>query len=306
MRVRLLGTAAGGGFPQWNCNCANCRAVRQGETGLTPRTQSCAAISADGKGWFLLNASPDVRAQIEAFPPLQPSGAASRGTGIESVLITNADLDHTLGLFILREGDRLIIQATGSVRAALSEGLNLDAVLSSYCRLEWHEPPEELTPLCSANGEPGGLLYQAFSLPGKPPRYRERHAVPDAGDCVGYRFVDERTGGKLLFMPDVAALNDQAHAFLQDCSALLMDGTFWSEDEMATTGVGMASASRMGHWPVGGDEGSLALLTTLPIEHKIYTHINNTNPLLHPSSVEHAAVKAAECKVGYDGLEFEL
>lgn len=306
MRVRLLGTAAGGGFPQWNCNCANCRAVRNGESGLAPRSQSCVAISADGKRWFLLNASPDVRAQIESFPPLQPAHGATRGTGIEGVLITNADLDHTLGLFILREGGPLSIYATPTVREALSQGLSIDSVLSSYCRLTWHAPPETLTPLRRAGGEASGLLYQAFALPGKPPRYRERHAAPDPGDCVGYRFLDEKSGRTLLFLPDVAALNNEAHALLKECDALLMDGTFWSDDEMARMGAGTTPASRMGHWPVGGEDGSLALLKTLPIPRKIYTHINNTNPMLRPGSAEHAAVQAAGCEVGVDGLEFEL
>jgi pyrroloquinoline quinone biosynthesis protein B len=306
MRVRLLGTAAGGGFPQWNCNCANCHQVRQGRAGLLPRTQSCVALSADGQKWFLLNASPDIRLQIETFAPLLPSAGTTRGTGIDSVLITNADLDHTLGLFILREGYPLTIHATPAVRAALADGLALDAVLSCYCGVEWRTPLETPAPLLTTDGEPSGLSYQAIALPGKPPRYREKDAAPAPGDCIGYRFVDERTGGRLVFMPDVAALNVAAQEHLRSCDALLMDGTFWSDSEMQQTGAGSASAARMGHWPIGGPEGSLALLAQLPIGRKIYMHINNTNPILQPDSPEHKAVEAGGCEVGYDGLEFTL
>lgn len=306
MRVRLLGSAAGGGFPQWNCNCDNCRCVRHNHPGLLPRTQSCVAISADGRQWFLVNASPDILTQIQAFPPLAPSVQEVRGTGIEGILITNADLDHTLGLFMLREGRPLFVHATSSVRRALSEGLALDAVLSCYCGVNWQEPATILAPLLNSRRDQSGLLYQSFSLPGKPPRYREAHSIVEIDDCVGYRFVDEATGASLLVMPDVAALNDQAAAFLSDCTALLMDGTFWSENEMHAAGVGEASASRMGHWHVGGTDGSLALLTMLPDSRKIYTHINNTNPILRPESTERAAVEAAGCEVGYDGLHLEL
>src|SRR6266851_5485257 len=130
MRVRLLGTAAGGGFPQWNCNCANCRGVRAGTVSAQPRTQSCVAVSADGRRWFLVNASPDVRGQFESFAPLLPHGSTRRGTGVEGILLTNADLDHTLGLFVLREGERLTVHATAAVRQALTDGLGLSTVLA--------------------------------------------------------------------------------------------------------------------------------------------------------------------------------
>jgi pyrroloquinoline quinone biosynthesis protein B len=270
-----------------------------------PRSQSCVALSADGRSWFLLNASPDLRMQIESFAPLRPGGAV-RGTAVEAVLLTNADLDHTLGLFLLREGERLAIHATRTVRRALTEGLALPAALASYCGADWIEPPAELTPLGRRDGTPSGLRYAAFLVPGKPPRYRNGRAAPVAGDSVGYRIVDEATGGRLAFLPDVAALNEAVLAALRDCDAVLFDGTFWSQDEMRSMGVGTASAADMGHLPVGGPDGSLARLADLPAGLKIYIHINNTNPILLDESPERLAVEAAGVAVGYDGWDFSL
>jgi pyrroloquinoline quinone biosynthesis protein B len=306
MRVRLLGTAAGGGFPQWNCNCRNCSGVRSGALQALPRTQSCVAISADNRRWFLLNASPDVRIQVESFAALLPGPDLIRGTSLESVLLTNADLDHVLGLFMLREGSGLQVHASGRVRRALSERLNVDRVLEHYCGVAWHEAPLEVRPLPGADGKVSGLLFCAFPVPGKLPRYVETSSSPAPGDVIAYRFVDESTGGRLLFMPDVAALDDRTLNEMSDCDALLLDGTFWSEDEMRVMGVGEDSASRMGHLPVGGASGSLARIAGLPIRRRIYIHINNTNPMLVEGSAERAAVEAAGVQVGWDGMEFTL
>lgn len=306
MYVRLLGTAAGGGFPQWNCNCRNCRGVRAGTVPARPRTQSCVAISADGSRWFLLNASPDIRIQIESFPLLLPSPETVRGTGLEGILLTNADLDHTLGLFILREGFRLPVHAASRVRRALTDGLSLARTLEHYCGIDWHEPPAELQPLLYADHSPSGLSYSAFPVAGKPPRYLEGAVLPGAGDVVAYRIVDETTGGRLLFMPDVAALDESTLTEVRNCDTLLLDGTFWGEHEMQLMGVGSTSAREMGHLPVGGPDGSLARIAPLPIRHKIYLHINNTNPMLIEGSPERAAVEAAGVTIGWDGLEFSL
>jgi pyrroloquinoline quinone biosynthesis protein B len=303
MWVHLLGTAAGGGFPQWNCNCTNCRSARAGRA--RPRSQSCVAVSPDGQSWFLLNASPDLRAQIESFAPLRPGGAG-RGTAVEGILLTNAELDHTLGLFLLREGEHLAIRATPAVRRTLADGLALTTVLARYCPVDWIEPPVELGPLSRRDGTPSGLRYAAFSVPGQPPRYLDGRSAPAAGAHVGYRIVDPATGGRLAFLPDVAALDEALFATLRDCDALLFDGTFWSQDEMRSMGVGTATAADMGHLPIGGSEGSLAQLAELPCGLKIYIHINNTNPILLEDSAERLAVEAAGVAVGYDGWDFSL
>lgn len=305
MRVCLLGTAAGGGFPQWNCNCAVCRGMRAGTVRARPRSQSCVALSADGRSWFLLNASPDVRMQLESFPPLLPCGGV-RDTPIEGILLTNADLDHTLGLFTLREGGRLAVHAAPVVRRALEGGLVLGRVLRCYCRVDWHEPPGEPAPLRGRDGTPSGLRYAAFPIPGKPPRYLGGRVASAPGDSIGYHFEDEATGGRLVFMPDVAALDEVALARMYDCDALLLDGTFWSDDEMRARGAGDASAADMGHLPVGGPDGSLARIIDLPIGRKIYIHINNTNPMLIEDSPEARAVGAAGAEVGRDGMELFL
>jgi len=305
MRVRILGAAAGGAFPQWNCNCTNCRIARTDPSRAKPRTQSSIAISGDCIHWFLVNASPDIRTQTESFPELLPQGDAIRGSGIAGVLLSNADLDHTLGLFLLREGPRLVVYATDEVRQSLSEGLRMDAVLASYCGIEWRVPSHDLSPLTSVDGAKTGLDYAAFPVPGKKPRYAAEK-VSSQGDAVGYQFVDEKTGRKLVVIPDVAAIDDTIRKQLLDADLLLFDGTFFDESEMSTAGAGNALASDMGHIPINGADGSLSLLATMPNVQRVYIHINNTNPILLQDSPQRARVEAAGIVVAEDGMEFEL
>ncbi len=302
MRIHLLGTAAGGGVPQWNCNCATCREARAGRGRVLPRSQSSVAVSADDQHWFLLNASPDIRWQIEAFPPLQPLAGKKRSSPIQSVLLTNADLDHALGLILLREGEKLFVHATASVRKSLTEGISLAPALDFFCGLAWICPPGELSPLLCRDGSPSGLLYEALPLPGKPPRFMKGKSSPSPGDGIGYRLVDEKTGGGLLFLPDVAGLPESVVQNLSHCNLLLFDGTFWSEHEMQEGGGGDFSAKDMGHIPVSGADGSLRILAQLQVPNKIYVHINNTNPMLMEDSPERATVTAAGCAVGWDGM----
>lgn len=304
MQIHLLGTAAGGGVPQWNCNCVVCREARAGTGRVRTRTQSSVAVSADGRSWFLLNASPDIRAQIESFRPLQPRAGKNRNSPIEGVLLTNADLDHTLGLMLLREGEKLRVHATANVRRALTEGIFFQPALESFCGSEWIEPSSEPVPLLRRDGAPGGLMYQAIALPGKPPRFMKSKTLE--GNVVGYHITDVKTGGTLLFLPDVAELNETILRWLPKGDVLLFDGTFWSETEMRDQGLGNLAAADMGHVPISGATGSLKALAELGIQHKIYTHINNTNPILIEDSIEAAAVKAAGCAIGRDGMEFEI
>ena len=306
MRIHLLGTAAGGGVPQWNCNCVVCREARLDGRRVRARTQSSVAVSADGWSWFLLNASPDIRGQIEDFPPLQPSGAKMRHSPIEAVLLTNADLDHTLGLLLLREGEKLRIHATQNVRRALSEGISFEGALGSFCGTVWIEPTTKATPLLRRDSSTSGLRCEAIPLPGKPPRFVKMKNSSADGNVVGYRITDEKTGGRLLFLPDVGALSETLLRWLPECDALLFDGTFWSETEMRDQGIGPLTAADMGHAPISGAAGSLKALAELKVRHKIYTHINNTNPILIEDSPECAAVEAAGCVVGRDGMEIEI
>ncbi|HTB80612.1 MAG TPA: pyrroloquinoline quinone biosynthesis protein PqqB [Opitutaceae bacterium] len=307
MRIILLGTAAGGGLPQWNCNCANCREVRTGSAHITARTQSSVAISADGVRWFLLNASPDLRGQMENFAPLHPRPKTRRSTPVEAVLLTNADLDHTLGLLLLREGGPLPVHATPRVRRTLTRDISIDPVLKAFCGVRWIAPPRRLAPLLDRAGKKSGLLYEAVELPGKPPRFARGGRGVQSGHCIGYRILDEKTGGCLMFFPDVAAIDDRTASLLGACDALLFDGTFWSEDEMQQAGVGHTPAKKMGHMPIAGRTGSLKRLAALTsVRHKIYVHLNNTNPILRKNSPEHAAVRAAGLKVGSDGMEITI
>jgi pyrroloquinoline quinone biosynthesis protein B len=306
MRIILLGTAAGGGLPQWNCNCPNCRKARAGSTQVVTRTQSSAAFSADGQDWFLLNASPDLRVQLEGVPRLHPRAKTSRNTRIESVLLTNADLDHTLGLLLMREGGKIHVHATPQVRDALTRGISLAPTLKSFGGIHWTRPPRKLSPLLRRDGSRSGLQYQAINVIGKPPRFMRGRQANGFGHSVGYRIVDEKSGGRLLFLPDVAILDEQTIDTLSDCDVLLFDGTFWSENEMRKLGVGNLSAKRMGHVPISGRQGSLKQLARLKVTRRIYTHINNTNPILRKGSPEHNAVYATGVEVGCDGMELVI
>lgn len=305
MRVRILGAAAGGGFPQWNCNCANCRIARHDPVRAKPRTQSCVAVSGDGEHWFFVNASPDIRTQIESFPPLLPRGEQMRGSRIAGVLLTNADLDHTLGLLLLREGRPLDVYATDSVRHSLSVGLRLDDVMRAYCGIHWKLPPVNCEPLLDRLGDSTGLACAGFAVPGKRPRY-STEKESSAGDAIGYRFIDTRTGGRLVVIPDAAVIDGVIRKQMSDADLILFDGTFYDEIEMQTAGAGEARASEMGHVPVDGADGSLKTLATLTQVQRVYIHVNNTNPMLLDDSPQRAVVEAAGVRVGYDGMEFEI
>jgi pyrroloquinoline quinone biosynthesis protein B len=302
--VRLLGTAAGGGFPQWNCACPNCAGLRHGTVRASPRRECCVAVSADGQRWFLINAPAEVRALVESFPPLL--GAAVRGSGIAGVLLTGADLDQVLGLLVLREGPPLAVHATAAVRRSLAAGLGLPAALDACAGATWREPPETLAPLLTGGGESSGLRYAAVALPGQPPRYLRGRSEPSAGDCVAYVLVEEATGAQLVVAPGVGSLDEVTLGRLGACDAVLLDGTFWSDDELPRLGIGVVRAVEMGHLPVGGSGGSLEALAPLPVRRKVYVHINNTNPMLIEDSPQRQAVKAAGVEVGWDGLELEL
>jgi pyrroloquinoline quinone biosynthesis protein B len=305
LHVRLLGTAAGGGFPQWNCNCRGCQTARTDAARAIPRTQSCVTVSADGEHWFLLNAPPDIRIQMESFLPLLPPKGTIRGTGVEAVLVTNADLDHTLGLFILREGQPLTVHTSPAVSQALTDGLRLPLVLDHYCKLEWKDPPTALKSLLKRDGKPSGLLMSSFPVPGKWPRYMLPKASPERS-ALGFRLVDEMTGKKLVFIPDLAAPDATVLKEMANCDLLLVDGTFWGEGEMVEQGVGTLTASQMAHWIVGGPEGSLQKIKGLPAAKKVYVHINNTNPMLLEDSLERSEVVKAGVEVGRDGMEYSL
>ena len=289
-------------MPQWNCACPNCREARLGL--IPPRTQSSVAVGDERGRWYLVNASPDLPAQIEAYPPLQPAPQPFRNTPIAGVLLTNADLDHVLGLFSLREGGRLVIHATNAVRATVTRGLGLTPIIDTFCGADWREPSiEKFVPLLPGEDDTAGLLYRAIPLPGTPPPYA-REVTAGGAHSVAYQFLDPRTGGRLLVAPDVAAVNDELRQALAASDAVLFDGTFWSGDDLSQVKSNAPQAAEMGH--VTMKDCSLELLRNLTARHKIYIHINNTNPVLGSVSPERAAVEAAGITIGRDGLEFQL
>jgi pyrroloquinoline quinone biosynthesis protein B len=280
--------------------------VRTGKIRASPRTQSSVAVCSDAGGWFLLNASPDIRAQIHSLPGLLPKSEKTRGTGVEGILLSNADLDHSLGLLSLREGAKLSVHATPSVRRSLTEGFSVGPVLERYSGVDFREPPAALGALQTAQGRPSGLRYRAIPVPGKLPRYREGRVEPSAGDNVAYLLVDERTGGRLLYMPAVGRLGDEVLKTMAECDVLLLDGTFWDEEELIRLEISPIPASAMGHVPIGGPGGSLLPVSRLPVRRKIYVHINNTNPILTEDSPECREVLRAGMEIGRDGLEIDL
>jgi pyrroloquinoline quinone biosynthesis protein B len=299
--VRLLGAGAGGGLPQWNCNCVNCIDARLGR--IPRRSQSSVAVGDGHASWFLINASPDLRNQMDIFADLQPKAGTLRGTTISGTFLTNADLDHVLGIFSLREGNHLHVYAPGAVHATLDACLNLTPVMNAFCGISWHESPvSRWMPMLSVDGLPTNLSCRAIPLPGKKPLF-DPQGPTDGIHSVAYEILDRDTGGRLLVAPDVGRLTDELIRALEEAGAVLFDGTFWSEEELSRIRPGSRSAAEMGHVPI---KTSLPVLHSLNAAHKIYIHINNTNPVLSRQSLERTLVEDAGILIGYDGLELAI
>jgi pyrroloquinoline quinone biosynthesis protein B len=301
MRVIILGSAAGGGVPQWNCGCEHCRDARAHGT---RRTQSSVAVSADGDRWILLNASPDVGAQLAAHRGLWPRDA--RGTPVRAVALTDAEIDHTLGLALLREGTApLPLYAPSGVAALLDDQWPLVRVLGAFAGVEPRRLPEgQAVPLADLAGTPLGISCTAVAVAHRPPRYAP--AARAGSFAVGLRLADERSGRALAYIPTAGAVDDAVRQVAADSDLLLFDGTFWSDGELRSAGVTAPTAREMGHLPVGGPGGSVALLPRLGVKRIVLVHINNTNPILRRGGPERAEVEAAGLTVGDDGMEFEV
>ncbi|AVH55387.1 MULTISPECIES: pyrroloquinoline quinone biosynthesis protein PqqB [Streptomyces] len=296
MLLRVLGSAAGGGSPQWNCGCSVCAAVRS-RAGLA-RTQSSVAVSADRRRWFLINASPDARTQIEAFPGLHPH--EDRTTPLEAVLLTDAELDHTLGLLLLREARALRLYATPTVPKILGAGgSGILSTLERYCPVEWRAViPGAGLALAD------GLSCRAFDVPTiKRARFG---AGVDHGRVVGYRLTDERSGATLVYLPGVQSLTPALRVEVEGCACLLIDGTCWRDDELVRLGLADRTSREMGHLPIDGPDGSLAQLSSLCVGRTIFVHMNNTNPILLEDAPERRIVEESGMEVAMDGLEVQV
>ena len=281
IRIHILGSAAGGGLPQWNCACINCVAARAGK--IDPQTQSSIAIGADSEefqNWWLINASPDLARQIENAPWLQPRRDNSRNTPIAGFLLTNADIDHALGLLLLREQKKpLVVYATDETRAALAW---LDHTLARFCGIEWRKISPDFQRLN------GSIAFRAIELP----------------HSVAFQFLDEASGRLVLVAPAAGEITLELSEASADSDVILFDGTFWSNRELAAVRTGARSSREMNHLPIG--DGSLGFLRQSPARRKIYTHINNTNPILTPGSRERAEIEQAGIEIAQDGLEIVL
>jgi pyrroloquinoline quinone biosynthesis protein B len=298
MRVHVLGTAAGGGLPQWNCGCPGCVAARSGS--LRPRTQDSVAVSVTGDRWVLLNASPDLRQQLAAHPELHPR--VLRESPIDAVVLTSADIDHCLGLFTLREGSPLAIYSSAFVLESL---LRHDAL----CRTLERQPdqtrwiplePGRPQALLGARGQRTGLLVEVVPVPGKLPPHLKGLVLPHAGQNLALLVRPEAGGATLGYAPGVGGNAAGVQRLLAEANLVLFDGTFWSDDELVRLGIGHGSAVELAHWPLSGPNGSLATLSRHP---RVWlTHVNNTNPILLPG-LERRAVEKAGVEIADDGLE---
>ena len=310
MRVVLLGTAAGGGFPQWNCFCPGCEAARHEPERARPRLQSSVAVSADGARWFLLDASPDVRQQV-AMLPSNPAAGALRHSPVEGIALTDAELDHTLGIPLLRESRTLSLYATRAAIETLETGSHLLPTTRAFATMALTTlEPGKPVPLLYRDDSQSGLEVEAVPVPGTPPRFAAR---AQDGDTVAL-FVSDRSGGdgeragSLAFVPGCAVLTPAILDKLASCRAALVDGTFWREDELSALGLSARTAREMGHLPMSGPAGSLGPLAELAARgtRVVYVHLNNTNPVLLEDSPERAEVLARGLDVGTDALELEV
>jgi pyrroloquinoline quinone biosynthesis protein B len=304
MRIRVLGSAAGGGFPQWNCNCRNCAGVRCGTIRTWARTQSSIAVSADGAHWVLFNASPDLAAQFRAFPELQPARAI-RDTALCAVLLMDAQIDHTTGLLMLREGARLPIYCTAMVREDLTTGNPLFNILEHYCGIDWHRIPADGDSQFAVDGAEG-LSFTAVPLKSKAPPYSPHRNDPHDGDNIGMRIVDRASGNAFFYAPGLGEIEPHVGPFLSEANCLMIDGTFWTDDELIRLGISTKRARDMGHLAQSGAGGMIETLKPLKATRKILIHINNTNPILDEDSAERKALDAAAIEVAYDGMEVRL
>ena len=308
MQVRVLGAAAGGGFPQWNANSEACRRARAGDPAARPATQASIAISADGRRWVLLNASPDLRQQIEATPALHPAEGV-RSSPIAAILLTNADVDAIAGLLHLREGTPFALHAHARVLAVLDRNSVFEVVDRGLVPRRALEPETELE-LADAQGGPLGLRVRPFLAPGTLPLYLESETggALDTealeGDTLGLEVTAD--GRRLVYLANCARLTEPLLERIAGADVLFLDGTLWRDDEMIVQGVGRKTGQRMGHISMCGAAGAIARLRGLPVGRRLFIHVNNTNPALLADSPERAELERAGWQVAFDGMELSL
>jgi pyrroloquinoline quinone biosynthesis protein B len=304
VKIRVLGSAAGGGFPQWNCNCANCKGYRAGTLRARARTQSSIAVSA-GDSWALVNASPDILTQLRANPDLQ-RGRAIRDSAIVAIILVDGQVDHTTGLYMLRESVRpWPIWCTDSTFADLTRGNPVFGVLSHFCgvdrrRIELDDDGFNIDAV-------PGVRWRALPVASKPAPYSPNRDSPVAGDNLALVIEDERSGKRAVYAPGLSAVDDAVWRAMQSAACVLVDGTFWADDEMVRLGISSKRARDIGHLAQSGAGGMLEWLDRLPAAvRRILIHINNTNPILDEASAESAELARRGVEVAWDGMEIVL
>ena len=305
MKIRVLGSAAGGGFPQWNCNCPNCDGLRKGRIRAQARTQSSIAASGDDENWVLFNASPDVLQQIRSFPALQPARAL-RDTGIAAIVLIDAQIDHTTGLYMLREkGSPWPIWTTDPVYEDLTRGNPILHLLEHYCGVQRNPIPEHGRRFHPQGSEQ--LDWQALPLVSAAPPYSPHRNAPVPGDNVGLTIADPGSGRRVFYAPGLAEIDETLFAVMASSDCVMVDGTFWTDDEMIAMGLSRKRARDIGHLAQSGPGGMVEQLARLPRHvRRVLIHINNTNPILDENSTERAILAAAGIEVAFDGMEIAL
>ena len=303
MKIKVLGSAAGGGFPQWNCNCDNCHRLRHNKINAKARTQSSIAVSTDDRNWLLFNTSPDILAQLHAFPAIQPKEGV-RDTGIKAIMLIDSQIDHTTGLLMLREGKPLDVYCTDMVKQDLSTGFPVFKMLEDYCTINHHPIPSD----GSSFTIPGinDLQFYTRALKSKAPPYSPHRHDPHEGDNVGVIIEQISTGKKVFYSPGLGEIEPHVMAAMQEVDCLMVDGTFWTDDEMPSQKVSQKRAREIGHLPQSGEGGMIEVLSKVEQTRKILIHINNTNPILDEDSEQRKTLDAEGIEVAYDGMEINL
>ena len=306
MLIRVLGAAAGGGFPQWNCNCANCAGLRAGTLRARARTQSSICVTGDGgQDWALINTSPDILEQVRATPALQPN-RGPRDTGIAGVLLMDGQVDHSTGLYMLRERGRpLPLWCADPVYEDLTQGNPILKVLGHYCGVDRHVLPIDGSAF-AMDGVPG-VSFSAMPLASKAAPFSPHRERSVPGDNIGLTLTCGRSGRRLFYAPGLGARSPEVDAAMRSADCVMVDGTFWTDDEMIRLGLSTKRARDIGHLAQSGPGGMIEQLARLPRHiRRILIHINNTNPILDDNSTERATLTAAGIEVAYDGMEIDL
>ena len=308
LRVVVLGAAAGGGVPQWNCGCPVCRTARSENSGLQS-TQASIAVSRDGEHWFLINASPDLRQQLTATPQLHPKPGRLRHSPIAGVILTNGEIDAVAGLLSMREGSPFTLYAHERVLAILKSNSIFNVLNEKNVKrqpIEVEKPFEPALP----DGSPSGIEILPFEVPGKGAWYLEGKAHPaggdGTGDTLGLRIMDKTSGKYLYFLAACARVTDDLKSRLEGAALVFFDGTVWRDDELIAAGLGNKTGQGMGHISMSGEHGAIASLKGLDIGRKVFLHINNSNPALLHGSDERKTAEQAGWHIPADGMEITL